>query len=190
MTSTLLLARTNLEAHIYMDMHACECGDGNFDRTNSVIELDGDLASRYVGACRGCSRIREFIFAIPEYPSLPSANSMSFGDGTPSQLLDAGEWLFVADRYAQVATTNAEPGSEAARVARQQVATAAAAMDEVLAFVPEGADMVPYESLRTERGREIYDEQPGRFYQDRLEVVRDTYRSIVADLDAATPAGS
>ncbi len=169
-----------------MDLHPCECGEGNFDRASSVIEVDGDLASRYAGICNGCAKVREFVFAVPEDIQLPIPGSVVFGDGSPSQLIDPGEWLFVADRYARVAPGRTTPGTEEARLARQQVATAAAAMDEVLAFVPEGADAVPYEAVRTDRGRSVYDEQPGRFYSDRLTVVRDTYRQIVAELDAAS----
>jgi len=168
-----------------MDLHPCDCGDGNFHRASSVIEVDGDLASRYAGICRGCAQMREFIFALPQDIKLPGPGKVVFGDGSPSQLVDPGEWLFVADRYASVAPANTTPGTEEARLARQQVATAAAAMDEVLAFVPEGEDAVPYEALRTERGRTVYDAQPGRFYSDRLTVVRDTYRQIVVELDAA-----
>ena len=80
----------------------------------------------------------------------------------------------------------ARTNADAAREARHQVATAEAAMAEVLAFVPPGEDMVPYEALRTDRGRAVYDKQPGRFYQGRIEVVRDTYRKIVAEFDAET----
>ncbi len=184
MTSALPLARTNAEAHIYMDMHPCECGNGNFERNSSVIEADGDLASRYAGPCSGCDRMREFVFAIPEHVGLPAPGSVVFGDGSPSELLDPGEWLFVADRYARVAPGQAPTKAEEARIARQQVATAAAAMDEVLAFIPPGEDMVPYEALRTERGLAVYDAEPGRFYRDRLKIVRDTYRQIVTEMKA------
>ncbi len=187
MASTLPLARTNAEAHIYMDLHPCECGNGDFERNSSVVEYGDDLASRYAGPCSGCGKPREFMFAIPQEISLPQPGIVAFGHGGQSELLDPGEWMFVADRYASVAPAKTTPGSEEARVARQQVATAEAAMNEVIAFVPAGADMVPFEAMRSERGRAIYDEQPGRFYQDRLEVVRDTYRRIVAELDAAKP---
>ena len=170
-----------------MDLHPCECGEADFERNSSVIEYEGDLASRYVGVCSACGRPREFLFAIPAEVTLPPPGSVIFGVDIPSELLDPGEWLWVADRYARVAPAKTTPGTEAARVARQQVATAAAAMDEVLKFIPDGEDMVSYEALRTERGRSVYDEQPGRFYRDRLEVVRDTYRQIVAELDGAKP---
>lgn len=177
------MARTNAEAHIYMDMHACDCGDSKFERNNTVIEVDGDLASRYTGPCSACGQTREFVFALPEHISVPLPGTVVFGDGSPSELLDAGEWMFVADRYARAAPGRVPTGIEESRKARQLVATAAAAMDEVLAFVPSDEDMVPYEALRSERGRAVYDEEPGRFFQDRLEIVRDTYRQIVTEMD-------
>lgn len=181
----LPLARTNAEAHIYMDMHPCACGEGNFPRNSSVIEAAGDLASRYEGDCAQCEALRQFVFRVPEEVRLPGPG-VSFGAGDRSELLDAGEWLFIADRYARIVPAKVVPGTEAGRVARQQLQTAAAAMDEALAFVPGGADAVPYESLRSERGRAVYNEQPGRFSRGRLEVIRDTYRQILADMDATT----
>lgn len=179
----LPLARTNTEAHIYMDMRPCVCGSASFPRNNSVIEAAGDLASRYEGDCAQCGALREFVFRLPEEIRLPGP-AVSFGAGDRSELLDAGEWLFIADRYARIVPAKVVPGIEAGRVARQQLQTAAAALDEVLAFVPEGADAVPYESLRSERGRAVYNEQPGRFSRGRLEVVRDTYHQILAEMGA------
>lgn len=167
-----------------MDLHPCQCGEVQFARDSSVIEVDGDLASRYAGSCPACGELREFVFAIPDDVVLPSPGTVVFGVGGTSELLDAGEWMWVADRYASTAPAQFPSGSEAARSARQQVATAEAAMNEVLAFVPDGADAVPYEALRTELGRHVYDAEPGRFYRDRLEVIRDTYREILAELDA------
>ncbi|MBA3410063.1 MAG: hypothetical protein H0U15_04305 [Geodermatophilaceae bacterium] len=120
----------------------------------------------------------------PRGRAAPTPGSVTFGYGGQSELLDAGEWLFVADRCARVAPGRVTPGTEEARVARQQVATAEAAMGEVLAFVPEGEDMVPDEAMRTVRGRSVYDARPGRFYRDRLEVIRDTYQQIVAEMNA------
>lgn len=183
---TLPLARTNAEAHIYMDMHPCVCGESSFARDSAVIEAAGDLASRYEGSCPGCGALRQFVFRVPEEVILPRPGAVVFGAGGSSELLDAGEWLFVAGRYARIAPAKVVPGTEAARVARQQLATAAAAMDEVLAFIPKGANAVPYKSLRSKRGRAVYKEQPGRFRRERLEVVRDTYRRILTEMDATT----
>lgn len=186
MASTLRLARTNAEAHIYMDLHPCACGEGSFARTSSVIEVDGELASRYTGTCAGCGKPRQFTFAIPEEVRRAPSGSVVFGYDGQSELLDAGEWLFVADRYARAGPASYEAGTDAAKQARRQVATAAAAMGEALAFVPDGGRGVPYESLRSVRGRAAFEAEPGRFDKGRLEVVRDTYRQILAELDDQT----
>lgn len=182
---TLPLARNPAESHIYMDMHPCVCGEAKFARDSAVIEAAGDLASRYEGSCPGCGAQRQFVFRLPD-DLIPPPPGAVFGAGGPSELLDAGEWLFVADRYARIVPAKVVPGTEAARVGRQQLATAAAAMDEVLAFIPKGADAVPRKALRSERGRAVYDQEPGRFRRERLEVVRDTYRQILTDMDATT----
>lgn len=180
--SSLLLARNPVESHIYMDLHPCGCGEGNFPRSSSVVEVAGDLASRYTGSCAGCGAMREFLFRLPQEATL---GGPIFGYGGPSELLDAGEWLFVADRYASIVPAQVSPGTEAARVARHQLATAEAAMGEALTFVPKGADAVPAKALWSDRGRAVYNAEPGRFRRERLEVVRDTYRQILAEMDAA-----
>ncbi len=181
----LPLARTSTEAHLYIDLHPCECGEVKFSRESAVIEAGDDLASRYSGTCPNCGTHREFVFRIPQEILFPRPGVVSYGDDTPSELLDPGEWLWVADRYASASPWDtASLDDEARRRARHQVASAAAAMDEVIKFVPADAESVPDDRFRSEHGRAVYSEEPGRFYRDRLEVVRDTYRGIVAELDA------
>ena len=106
---------------------------------------------------------------------------IAFGDGTPSELLDPGEWLWVADRYARVFPADVLDLDLPARQQARNTATAAAAMDEVLTFVRAGGQAVPARAFRSERGREVYAREPGRFARDRLVVVRDTYRQILAE---------
>lgn len=180
----LPLARTSTEAHLYMDLHPCECGGETFARDSAVVEAGDDLASRYTGTCTSCGRPREFTFRIPDEVVLPRPGVVVFGDGTPSELLDPGEWLWVADRYAGAAPADVAGLDESARrTVRQQVASAAAAMDEVLAFVPADDEEVPPGSFTSELGRAVHADEPGRFRRDRLEVVRDTYRGILAEVD-------
>ncbi len=183
---TLLTARTPAEAHVYMGLHPCECGEAASQQESAVIEAGDDLARRYSLTCSSCGRQREFTFRLPEEAMLPAAGTTVFGDGTPSELLDPGEWLWVADRYARAAPSNvSQLDQDGLRQARRQVAAAEAAMNEVLAFVPDGGDAVPREAFRTERGRAVYEAEPGRFSRARLEIVRDTYREILGELDAA-----
>jgi hypothetical protein len=182
----LLLARTNREAHLHMDLHPCRCGDRTRPLDSAVLDLDGALASRYSGTCPGCGRHREFLFRLPDELPAPRPGTVVFGTGGPSELLDPGEWLWVADRYAASVPADAgRLGPDRVGPARRAMAYAEAAMGEVLAFVPAGADAVPAEAFRSERGRAVYGAEPGRFSSARLEVVRETYREILAELDEA-----
>jgi hypothetical protein len=180
----LRLARTSAEAHLYMELNPCEaCGESSFDATSSVVEAEGGLASRYTGTCPSCGGPREFTFRLPGQILVPSDEDPQFGDDLPSELLDAGQWLWLADVLAS--DTPADPTGLAAdqrRQARIDLLAAASALAEVLKFIPAGADSVPWEALWSSRGRDVYAAEPGRFRRLRLEAVRDTYRGIAARL--------
>ncbi|CAN5212546.1 hypothetical protein BH18ACT4_BH18ACT4_00920 [soil metagenome] len=178
----LPLARCSTEAHLYMDLRPCGCGEVLFPRDSSVVQAGGDLASRYSGSCISCGTYREFVFRLPMKIDLPQPGVVRFGDGEASELLDPGEWLWIADRYAAAYPADISPmNAGERRQAHQAVATAAAAMDEVLAFVPPGRRAVPGHAFRSERGRAVHAIEPGRFALDRLQVVRDTYRQILIE---------
>jgi hypothetical protein len=174
------LARTVAEAHLFMDLHPCDvCGEEQFDRTAAVILVDGELLSRYTGTCPQCGNPREFTFRIPDETPLPDPDEPSFGAEPRSELLDAGEWLWVADEIAR--TIPAEPDGmspEERSYARREIATAAAAVAEARKFVPSGADAVPREELWSPSGRAVYDAEPGRFDVQRLELVERVYREL------------
>jgi hypothetical protein len=171
-----LYARTNSEAHLYMDLHPCTCGDIEFDRQSAVTTEDGVLCSRYSGPCRTCSTARTFVFELPETIRPIRGDGVDFGGSDPSQLLDPGEWLAVADYCARL-----DPGT------RDDLDVARAAVEEVLKFVPEGAERVPDEAFRTARGRAVRDAEPGRFRRVRLEAVRGAYRDLLARFGAPAP---
>jgi hypothetical protein len=177
---TLPLARTNAEAHLYMELHPCQtCGEGDFEPRSSVVFVDGDLASHYTGRCRGCGAAREFTFRIPQDVVLPDLEHPAFGEEQVSQLLDPGEWLWLADVIAR--KTPAEPtglSHDERRNARIDLRTAAAALDEAVKFVPEGADAVPGTACWSERGSQVYSDEPGRFRRIRLEAVARAYRDL------------
>ncbi|MDW5327048.1 hypothetical protein [Plantactinospora sp. KLBMP9567] len=178
----LRLARTSAEAHLYMELHPCEsCGESSFDPASSVVAAEGELASRYSGTCLSCGAAREFMFRLPGEVLLPDDEDPRFGDDRPSELLDAGEWLWLADVLASgMPADPAGPDADGRRSARVDLLSAAAALSEVLKFVPAGADAVPAEALWSGRGHEVYAAEPGRFRRIRLEAVRDTYRDIAA----------
>lgn len=158
-------ARTSAEAHLYMKRHPCACGEQQFIAHSAVV-ADGDkLLSRYAGPCARCGMQRKFHFTLPdEIPPIPG-EGVSFGGAEPSQLLDAGEWLAVADEH-----TKRNPATP------KDLQTAIAAMQEVLKLLPAGAEEAPDSSFWTERGRAIRDAEPGRFRRARLEAVLAAYR--------------
>ncbi|GAB2931593.1 hypothetical protein GCM10027280_19110 [Micromonospora polyrhachis] len=181
----LPVSRTNMEAHLYMDLHPCTCGEFRFARKNAVIALeDGDLASRYTGECARCGQPREFVFRLPTEISMPlGGDAVSYGGDEPSQLIDPGQWLGVADAYAsQVPGDFARLDGEERRRARAVLNRATAAVDEVLKFIPGDADEVPAATFTSERGRQAYAKEPGRFRRSRLAVVRDAYAGMAGQL--------
>lgn len=167
--------RTSAEAHIYMDQHPCTCGDIEFERKSAVMDDGGVLMSRYFGKCRTCSTMRELRFELP--PTVrPAGNQVEFGGSDPSRLLDAGEWMAISEYYAKL-----DPGTA------DDLDIARAALEEVIKFLPDGADCVPDSALRTVRGRAVRDREPGRFRRDRLAAVLDVYRKLLAKMNRVGP---
>ncbi|GGT32171.1 hypothetical protein ACFFV7_35465 [Nonomuraea spiralis] len=168
------VARTRDEAHLYFDLHPCECGSADTTWRNGLVDVEGELVNRYFGECEECGTPREFLFGLPERPVLPDGFP-TFGGAEPSELLDAGEWLWVADLTA--GDVPVHDRAEALRALR----IAAAAVEEVVKFVPAGADAVPGDGFWSERGQGMHATETGRFQLDRLLVVRDTYQRLAAD---------
>lgn len=179
----LPVSHTSAEAHLYMDLHGCACGESGFARDSAVVALeDGDLARRYSGPCAGCGTEREFVFRLPATPSTgrpASPSGFLFGGEEPSELIDPGEWLAVSDAYAAQAPVDpAGLTPEQTRHGQAVLARAAAALDEVLKFIPEGGEAVPAEAFFSDRGREVYGREPGRFRAARLAAVREVYAGL------------
>jgi hypothetical protein len=164
---TRLYARSNDEAHLYMDHQPCTCGETDFDRRSTVVKIDGVLCSRYAGACARCGTRREFTFELPEVIR-PVGEQLAYGGDDPSRLFDPGEWLAIADDHAKRAP--ATP---------RDLAIARAAIEEVLKFIPPGGERVPDAAFHTARGQAVRDAEPGRFRRPRLEAVRATYAKLV-----------
>lgn len=154
-----------------MDFRPCEgCGERGFSGRSAVVFVEGELCSRYTGACERCGLPREFTFRLPEEISLPLGPDVTFGGPEPSELLDPGEWLMVADLTARGAADASD------------LMVAAAATDEALKFIPEGADQVPPEAIRSVDGQQVYAQDPGRFTRRRLEAVAASFREQAAKL--------
>jgi len=181
---TVPLARTRDEALVYLDLNPCEqCGRADLAWDSALVSAAGEPARGYFGDCPGCGTRREFVFRLPARPSLAPPGTGPggpwFGGPEPSELIDAGQWLWVADRVAG----RVPVGDPAA--ARRALGLAAAALDEVLKFLPAGADRAPAGAFWSPAGRRVRAQSPGRFDRDRLQVIRDSYRARLEELPAA-----
>jgi hypothetical protein len=180
MSSEPPLARTNAETHVFLRLQACSsCGETDCRFRSSVVRVGDALCSRYTGTCPRCGNQRIFDFRLPEEIEMPPADGVSYGGDAPSVLLDAGQWLSHADDRARRVPANRVGLDQAEqRAARHALASAVAALDEVLKFLPEGADRVPESAFFTEQGRAVFAREPGRFSKARLEAVRDAYLGL------------
>ncbi|MFE3222511.1 hypothetical protein [Nocardia sp. NPDC059228] len=182
MPDTLPLARTNAEARLYLTLQPCPtCGETRCQYRSAVITTDdGDLASRYTGDCPRCGTTRTYEFRLPADILPPPADSVRFGLDNPSELLDPGVWLWYSDVcIRQVPATFEGLDDRAARAARHTLATALAAVEEALKFLPPTADRIPASAFVSDKGRATYNTEPGRFTRPRLEALRDTYTAAL-----------
>ncbi|MFD0375705.1 hypothetical protein [Streptomyces sp. NPDC127112] len=181
----MLITRSAQESHLYMDLHPCLCGTNRFDREHRVEDREGVLVSVYEGVCPECGRTRVFEFVFSDdRPVAPPA----FGGPEPSQIIDPGEFLWVSERLSiesgvrLLNTPNAEH-----REIRPTVAYGAAALEEVLKFLPEGADQIPEDRFTSERGREMYAKDPSRFKRKFLTATLEQDRKVLAGIDRFSP---
>jgi hypothetical protein len=167
------LARTRDEAILFLDLRPCErCGSVDMTWDSALVFIDGRAARSYFATCPACGLERKYTFWAPDPRTQPARpeGAVSFGGPEPSELLDAGEWLWVADLTASRVPVNDQ------RAAWRALAIATAAMDEILKFVPPEAREVPDSGFWSARGHRVRAEEPGRFDRERLVIVRDTYR--------------
>lgn len=166
---SVLLARSVEEAHLYMDIRGAEPGA----RGHALIARGDDLVSTYTCVCHGA--VRRFEFLIPT----PTARVGMFGDEAPSVIIGPGEFLKVADGMSRSVPANVS-GLTTAQVAeaRRRVRIAAACLDEIVKFIPEGASSVPAAAFVSETDQEMFAAEPGRFGKSRLQAVAGVYREM------------
>ncbi|GGV05348.1 hypothetical protein GCM10010260_48130 [Streptomyces filipinensis] len=177
----MLTARSSSEAHLYMDLHPCACGSGDFERRHRLEQHGNDLVAVYEGVCRKCGENRRFVFRMAEeIPPPPPA----FGGPEPSQIIDPGEFAEVAFRISESAGVRLlnTPESEHHKL-RGAVAYSVAAFEEILKFIPPGQDAVPAEAFTSERGRACYQRDPGKFARDLLEMNVTDAQAVLDDID-------
>jgi uncharacterized C2H2 Zn-finger protein len=183
-TAALPLGRTNAEIHLYLDRQPCQCGAASTRWTSQLRQRDGELVAWYRSDCPRCGRERGLGFRLPaeNIPSGPEGAHFRYGAEQPSELIDPGEWLAVADELSRSVPMLPADATEQERGRfRYAMGRAAAALSEVAKFAPPGAVEVPGSAFFTDRGRAVHRTAPGRFRLDRLAAVRSTYLQLLAD---------
>lgn len=170
---SLPYARTYDEAYLVMNLRPCVCGETELaDRTSSAVTLGGEDGERFSGHCVSCGRHRRFTFRMRPTEPGEIDFEVRFGRGDePSRLIDAGEWLGVAELYGQVAAerlAEGEPVGDDVASLHHLLVSAAEAVGEVLKFLPPDAEEVPEGAFWSPGGRQAYEIAPERFTRAAL----------------------
>lgn len=186
---TVLAARSSAEAHLYMELHACDCGEVEFTPTGTtVVPGDDQTSITYAGTCPRCGSARTFTFQMPAQEPFPDPDEPAFSTSGCSSLVDAGQWLWLADLVpAGLRGEPAELTGQERRQAQFDLRTAAAAVTEALRFVPSGAAAVPADALFTDQGRQVYARDPARLRRQRLLAARQALLDLAARYAPTTP---
>lgn len=174
----MLVARSAPECRLYISLHPCSCDETSLPVTHTLRSVGDDLVAVYAGACPRCGLPRQFTFVLdPAVPPPPPA----FGGGTPSRIICPGQFAIAADNAARATPlTPAGLSLPQREYGRDALAYALAAQDEVLTFIPQGADAVPESAFTSPEGLALYAAEPGRFRRARLTAVADAYRTALA----------
>lgn len=125
-------------------------------------------------------------YTLPAGHGLPPAmaNFMlaesAVGGGQPA--LDAGELVFLAQSFAKECRAGAGLSLAQQRVLLSDAMTC---VDAALLRLPENGSVLPVTLVPSERGREVYDAEPGRFRRSRLAAYRDGLAKMLSEYDTA-----
>jgi hypothetical protein len=183
---TPLVARSFDEAEMYLQLQICEvCGRVALEQQPGVAggQLDGEPVTWLATVCANCGNRTRFAFRLPAEAAVAPPGQVLFGGGGPSQLIDPGQWLRMADVVTQRLPPQEELSPHLDPALRDRVHLAAAAVAEVLRFIKPGEDRVPGYEFWTDSGRQMYDEARWRFDKESLEFELDRYRRALATLD-------
>ncbi|MFC4584705.1 hypothetical protein [Sphaerisporangium corydalis] len=179
-----LVARTLVEAYLYIDLAALAADDRDEESEEAGPVRDHQAATtitegreawtlRFDG--RDLEPALEVVVLVPyqtEYQA--RQEGLRFGDG-PSELIDAGQWRVVSAGYARRTMRNDLEFAEDPGDPRhfQSVVTgwesARDAAIEVAKFLPDGADAVPASAFWSEMGSAAHRDEPELFTREALE---------------------
>jgi hypothetical protein len=186
-----LRPRSLAERRLYVDMHPCVCGEiRNTIEAGDATDLAPKvLLAKYVVSCDGCGRTRRIEFILPPDRDVSMSFTRWAADPSPSVLIDAGQWAVLADRFAAEAEAAESKkrrismllrGVHPGMAVEQLRARSAAAVDEMLKFLPAGADRLPDDAFWTVEGIAQLQERPARFDRFALEAERADRRRHLA----------
>lgn len=183
-----LVARSSPECRLYIHNTPHTCGERAFPAKARIDRTERRMIATYEGPCPKCAKPRKFEFLLDAETPPPAP---AYGGAKPSTLIDAGQFMKAADDAAkQVPESPAGLTPEQLLLGREQMAEAAAAVEEVLKFIPPGQDKVPASAFFTGAGQDVYAREVGRFTRTRLESVLETYRTAVRAFDRAKAGGA
>lgn len=180
-------ARSFDEARLYMELRPCDCGETQLDSESSSGSSGGERVRTYTGICPRCGRRRSFSFSMPaEMP--PLHVDIQYGpDQEPSRLIDAGEWLVVSDAFsdnARLVLSADQLSGDDLTTAHYLLLSAIAATEEVMKFIPDGADEVPAAAFWTEHGQSIRRAARERFRAEELSRALADRRGDMTDFES------
>jgi hypothetical protein len=178
-------ARSMAEADLYLSMQPCpNCGHTGLTVqgfTETAETIDGDEVRLLIARCTQCGKFHEYRFRFPAEPSTPVDGHEHFGGDEPSELLDAGQWLLLADAMLEgVPFRPGELSPAKRRILRDRVDVAVAAVEEAMKFLPEGENAVDPFAFWSQPGYRLFSSQPWMFERDELEMLLADYRRILA----------
>lgn len=172
----VLVARSSPECHLYIELHACSCGETKLEARHRLESFDAGLGAVYEGQCPQCGMQRRFEFLLD--PEIPPGDK--FGGTKASEIIDAGQYLAAADDAAKRAPADiSRLSGDDRRAAIWWLNRAVNALEEVAKAIPPGADTVPETAMFSEAGKAVYAREPGRFRRHRLEAVLEAYRDLL-----------
>ncbi|UWZ34609.1 hypothetical protein Drose_25730 [Dactylosporangium roseum] len=169
------VARSAWECQLFLTLADCPaCGGVGLSMTEFTA---GREILTYTARCATCAQPRTFRFRPsdepePVYPA--------FGGAGPSQIIDAGQFLDIAERSADLVPADPAEFDEAHVAvdppmtlddAYEQLTIAVAAVEEALKFVPAGAARIPRSALWAASSLARYDQEPEIFERDVLDAV-------------------
>ncbi len=165
------------EMHLYMDAQGCQ----KYPRTHRMVEHDGRLVATY--ECESIDGSERKLFEF-EYPDSDKSEL------TNSKIIDAGEFMLLAERLAQTVPADAfNLPLKKLMEAKLSLEKAVYCLNQILKFIPEDEASVPLDAFWTTRGKAIYESEPNRFQKDRIKTVMASYNELLVRLEAVLTKG-